>query len=98
MILKNSCLKKNKKFYKLEIINYNSPHLGARSIFNIFCFCIKFLIHFSFFFQYKEEFSVPFILNIHLHDSKNDKDSNKNIHREIFNRTRYLHCKNEVSS
>jgi hypothetical protein len=47
----------------------------------------------------KEEFSKPFILNIHLHDNKYDNDKsnhlNKNIHSQFSNKTRYLHCRNE---
>ena len=55
----------------------------------------------------KEDFSHPFVLNVHLHDS-NDGDTTKKddtdfkmksrFHSEYFNRTRYLHCSNEVST
>lgn len=43
----------------------------------------------------KEDFSKQFTLNIHIHE--NDKQTDRTgAKMEYFNRTRYLHCKDEV--
>jgi hypothetical protein len=44
----------------------------------------------------KEEFTKPFTLNVHLYDFE-QQETNDKLHLEYFNRTRNLHCLNEVS-
>lgn len=47
----------------------------------------------------REEFTKPFVLNLHLYDSEQQQQpqSNDKLHLEYFNKTRHLHCHNEVS-
>lgn len=45
----------------------------------------------------KEQFTKEFTLSVHLHSSATP-GTGADLHSEYHNRTRYLHCVNEVSS